>query len=157
MLRTRPDSRPVVVVLSLVFGGAVATGAMAVTTVARMYTSDFLREFRDSLGFVVLQCLLVGLLVGVALLVVRSRSLVLPAVAAVVALVALYVGASFGFLLAPLVTGHGPSLRFAAPWRPAFSLTLLVAPGVAALLSGLRVLITRSPASRAGGAGDARP
>ncbi|SPT60857.1 hypothetical protein K8Z49_29185 [Actinomadura madurae] len=151
MSQTRPAT-PVAGTIALVLvGGAVATGIGVILTFAGIYQSPFLAEFRTSTAYYALHCVVVGVLTAAGLVLTRPRGPAAPIVAAVSALVALYVGTRLGVFLYGAT--HNASFSggyITAVLKPRFHAWDLLAPLVAGAVAGLRVAMV------AGGTGPTR-
>jgi hypothetical protein len=141
MARTR-TATPVFGTIALVLvGGAVATAVGTILMFAAIYESDMLASFRHSTGYYALLCAVVGFLTAIGLMMTRPRGPVAPIVAALAGYVALYVGVRTGILLYAFTHGSVPSDFVVEVLKPHFEKWDLLAPGVAGLVGGLRVLM----------------
>ncbi|WP_084263229.1 hypothetical protein [Actinomadura formosensis] len=143
---------PVAGIIALILvGGAIATAADAIMMFIGMYQTDVLADFRRSMGYYALMCVVVGFLTAIGIMLTRPRGPVAPIVAAISALVALYVGNRAGDLLYTFTHGSAPSAYVIEVLKPHFNTWDLIAPLTAGVIGGLRVAMV------AGGLAPPRP
>lgn len=147
----------------IMVGGALATGVAIVLTIFRNYHGTLmLLEFRASTAFFLMECFVVGLVVGGSLLFTRPRGPLAPIGAAIAAFVAMEVGVRIGAYFAIMLTiegfpGTGPIGDLMEPAPVKFMLYELLASLVAGGLALAKGLMSSgsgtSPAFGPGGPG----
>ncbi|TMQ91331.1 hypothetical protein ETD83_31430 [Actinomadura soli] len=128
----------------VLLGGAVATVIGTIMTFAAVYETDVLAHIRHSTAFYALQCVIVGLFTAAGLMLTRPRGPIAPIVAALAALVALFVGISAGLLLYMVTHGGVSGDTVIDVLKPRFDAWDLLAPLAAGAVGGLRVLMVAS-------------
>ncbi|QFG23015.1 hypothetical protein [Actinomadura sp. WMMB 499] len=149
MPQTRSATSNGVVFALIMVGGALATAAAVVLTIIRNHRSIATLEFRMSTTYFLIECFIVGLVVGGMLLFTRPRGPLAPIGAAIAAFVAVEVGVRIGAYLSIIVwhghfPGTGPLGDLMQPASVRFMLYELLASVVAGGLALVKVLTTAS-------------
>lgn len=108
------------IIALILAGGAIATAADAIMVFTGMHQTDVLADFRRSMGYYALMCVVVGLLTAIGIMLTRPRGPVAPIAAAISALAALYVGNRAGVLLYTFTHGSAPGSYVIEVLKPHF-------------------------------------